>query len=75
MFKIYEQGISENISVRAVSLIKNQKMLTDVAKNSSEWRVREVAVKKIVSKKILKEISLNDENEYVREVAKKRINL
>ena len=27
LFKIYEQGISENISVRAVALIKNQKML------------------------------------------------
>ena len=58
-----------------MSLIKNQKILTDIAKNASEWRVREVAVKKIVSKKVLKEISINDENEYVREVAKKRMKL
>ena len=75
LLKIYEQGISENISVRAVSLIKNQKMLTDIARNAPAWRIREVAVKKIVSKKVLKDISINDENEYVREVAKKRMNL
>ena len=75
MIKIYEQGISENISVRAVSLVRNQKFLTDVAKNDESWRVRETACKKIVSKKVLKEISISDENEYVRTVAKKRMSL
>ena len=50
-------------------------MLTDIARNATSWRIREVAVKKIVSKKVLKDISINDENEYVREVAKKRMNL
>ena len=73
--KIYEQGISEKISVRAVSLIRDQQYLVNVAKNEPQWRVREAAVKKIVSKKVLKEISLNDENEYVRSVAKKRMRL
>ena len=73
--KIYEQGISENISVRAISLIKNQKYLTDVVRSDESWRVREAAAKKIMSKKVLKEVSNNDENEYVRNVAKKRMNL
>ena len=73
--KIYEQGISEKISVRAVSLIRDQNYLVKVAKNEPEWRVREAAVKKIISKKVLKEISLKDENEYVRSVAKKRTKL
>jgi len=73
--KIYEQGVSENISVRAISLIRNQDYLGRVVKNDSSWRVREAAAKKIVSKKILKEVSNNDENEYVRNVAKKRMNL
>ena len=31
LIKIYEQGISENISVRAVSLVRNQEFLTNVA--------------------------------------------
>ena len=73
--KIYEQGISENISVRAISLIKNQNYLGDVVKNDESWRVREAAAKKIISKKVLKEVANNDENEYVRSVAKKRMNL
>ena len=72
---IYEQNISENISVRAVSLIRDQKMLTDIARNAELWRAREVATKKIVSRTVLKEISINDDNEYVRDVAKKRMNL
>ena len=75
LIKIYEQGISENISVRAVSLIRDQKVLTDIALSDDSWRVREIAVKKIVSKKVLKEISINDESEYVRNIAKKRMNL
>jgi hypothetical protein len=73
--KIYEQGISENISVRAISLIKDQNYLVDVVKNDDSWRVREAAAKKIISKKVLREVSNNDENEYVRNVAKKRMNL
>ena len=75
LVKIYEQNISENISVRAVSLIKNQNTLTKIAKNEPSWRIREAAVRKIVSKKVLKEFSINDESEYVRNVAKKRLNL
>ena len=75
MIKIYEQGISENISVKAVSMVRDQKFLTDIVKNESQWRVREAAVKHIVSKKVLKEVSINDESEYVRNVAKKRMNL
>ena len=56
----------------AISKVKNQDLLLNLAYNDNDSKIREAACKNIQTVSVLENIAINDEDKYVREVAEKR---
>ena len=68
-------GQYNDARIEAISKIKNQELLVDLAYNDKDSKIRESACKNIQTVSVLDDISIKDEDKYVREVAENRSKL